>query len=859
MKTSTSSVVTLSLLAGLVAATPTVLAQTAAETKFLLPASLPDGTKVNLGGSQTLEGINKGLLEGFGKKFPTATVTPTYNSSAEGIEAVAQGKADLAGIGRPLTKAEQAKGLGIKSLGFEKIAIIVSDQNPFANGNITLKQFGQIYRGEIRDWSQVKGPKGAIRVVDRPDTSDTRQAFGRYPIFASGIKTGSNVEKLTQDTAQSMADKLGKDGIGYVPVSQLKNLKGVKALSLHNTQPDNPKYPFSQPMSYAYSKDKVSEGAKALLGFIDTPEAAAAITAAGFTPAVAAGGTAPAPSVAASTSTAPSTDSGTTTGTTAGATDSNGGLPWWLLPLGLVGAGAGAWMLLGGKKDEQEETEPRRLNPLYPDDAPGTGTTGFGAGVKRGAADSSNPLSGDLSGTVTGTVNGAVDAVRDRSGDLLKGAGALGGAALAGGAAIAGGLGLGKGNDGGDQSATLSGELSGELPKIDVGNPLEGLRDKAAGLAGNVKLPDINLDNPIEGLTDKVGEIGGKIGEVGGSLTDNLPEIGNPLSGAVDKGSDLLKGLGIAGGAALAGGVAAAGGLFGKKDETETPDAPAAKAGGLDLGNPLEALKDKASDLLEGGKDMGGAALAGGAAIVGGTAAAANQGVQSFFGGNDEDQSGELSLESPDFETPISALNNPTVDPFDDSILSEPNAAMSGEEAAKFNPLEMLGDLKDSAVDKVQDLAGNSGTALAGGLAAAAGLAAGAGAAAKSFLNAEDQTPADAEPSGLLSEGQITLVSPNPAQAYVHWDVPVKLKRQLRQQGGKKLAVRMYDVTDLDISHSLPSNFQEFECDELAWDLHLPVPRADRQYLVEIGYVSESNSWLMLARSAPIWIKSSAS
>jgi phosphate transport system substrate-binding protein len=131
---------------------------------------------------------------------------------------------------------------------------------------------------------------------------------------------------------------------------------------------------------------------------------------------------------------------------------------------------------------------------------------------------------------------------------------------------------------------------------------------------------------------------------------------------------------------------------------------------------------------------------------------------------------------------------------------------------------------------------------------------AGAGQAAKSFINND----APGESGDIYGEGQITLVSPNPAQAYVHWDIPVKLKRQLRQQGGKKLAVRMYDITSLDINQPLPTNFQEFECDELAWDLHLPVPQADRQYLVEIGYVTENSQWMMLARSTPVWIRSSA-
>jgi phosphate transport system substrate-binding protein len=867
MKTTTNSVVTLSLLAGLVASTPTVLfAQATEEATFPLPASLPAGTKVALGGSPSLTAINKGLQDGFTKKFPGSEIAaPTYTDTTKGVEAVQQGKLDIAGIGRPLTNEEKAKGLGTKSLGFKKIAIIVGEGNPFANGDITFAEFAKIYRGEITDWSQIKGSKikGKIRVVDLPNSSDTRQAFGRYPVFQSGVKTGSNAVKLTEDSAKAVSAKLGSDGIGYVPVTELKSLTGVKAISMHKTQPDNPKYPFSQPMSYVYKKDGTSEGAKAFLGYAGTPEAAAVISAAGLTPATGGASTegataSTAPNAGTGTEASPATGTGTTGAATSNPADSaSGGWPWWLIPLGLVGAGAGAWMLLGGKKDEEEETEPRRLKPLYSEE-PNTGSTGLGT---KTPGTPSVPLSGDLSGTI----NSTIDKAKDKSGDLLKGAGIVGGAALAGGTAIAGSLGLGRSSDNSDNSSTLSGDLSGELPKIDVGNPLEGLKSKAADLT-----PDLKLNNPLEGVQGKIGDmannlgnplegIQNKVGEVSG----NLPDLGNPLADAADKGGDLLKGLGIAGAGAVAGGAALAGGVFGKKgqdDSVKTPDAPVADSSNPfdSFGNPLESLKDKAADLLQGGKDAGAGAIAGGAALVGGTAAAASQGMQSFFGGNnDEDQSGELSLENAEFETPISALNNPNTDPFDDSILSEPSAA--GAEAKDgFNPLDVLGEFKDRAMDKAQDIASSGGAALAGGAAAAVGMAAGAGAAAKSFLNAEDQNKGDAGEGGAFSEGQITLVSPNPAQAYVHWDVPVKLKRQLRQQGGKKLAVRMYDVTDLDISQHLPSNFQEFECDELAWDLHLPVPKADRQYLVEIGYVSESNSWLMLARSTPVLIKSEA-
>jgi phosphate transport system substrate-binding protein len=277
MKYKTSSIVTLVLLLAAGGTSLQAMAQTATDN-FSMPSAVPAGTKIQIDGSDSMQAVNQGLKSRFQKQFPGTDITlpSKYQGSDAGIKAVETGKVDLASIGRLITTSETARGIAAKEIGRSKIAIIVKDNNPY-QGNLTLKDFAKIYRGEITNWSQLassKGAKGKIKVIDRPNSSDTRRAFANYPVFQNGkLKTGSNAEKLTEDSTPAMVAKLGQNDIGYAPADQVKNIPGVRAITLHGTQPDNPKYPFSQPLVYAYNnKDgKVTDGAKAFLGYVSDP------------------------------------------------------------------------------------------------------------------------------------------------------------------------------------------------------------------------------------------------------------------------------------------------------------------------------------------------------------------------------------------------------------------------------------------------------------------------------------------------------------------------------------------------------------------------------------------------------------
>lgn len=108
-------------------------------------------------------------------------------------------------------------------------------------------------------------------------------------------------------------------------------------------------------------------------------------------------------------------------------------------------------------------------------------------------------------------------------------------------------------------------------------------------------------------------------------------------------------------------------------------------------------------------------------------------------------------------------------------------------------------------------------------------------------------------PAG-YGDSRIVLMPRDPQWAYAYWDIPMEHKEDLRRQGGARLALRFYDVTDIDISYQAPHSLQQYECDEMARDWYLPIPVSDRDYVAEIGYLCNDGRWLALTRSLPVHI-----
>jgi ABC-type phosphate transport system substrate-binding protein len=377
------------LLARTVAVTASpVIAQT---TSFELPETVPTGTSLSVQSSPNMGISTRALKDQFEASYAGTEVNVEETSSDEAIQALLAGDVDLAAIGRPLTDEELEQGLVTVPLAREKIAIFVGADNPF-EGNLTFEQFAGMFRGEITDWSQVGGQPGPIRFVDRPDNSDIRRALSQYEVFQQApFEPGDTVDAVTQDDTAVVIQELGEDGIGYAIAPEVLEQRGVKIVAMHETLPDDPRYPYSQPRYLVY-QETPSPAVAAFLGYATSSQGATALAEARqaeATEVATALGAAPAATIATeattdgtatessgsagdagATDSASSADSATTdvpagsegvTGTateaevvgetattnTVTTDDEQGGAGWlwWLLPL--AGLGALGWWALG--------------------------------------------------------------------------------------------------------------------------------------------------------------------------------------------------------------------------------------------------------------------------------------------------------------------------------------------------------------------------------------------------------------------------------------------------------------------------------------------------------------------------------
>ncbi len=183
---------------------------------------------VSTNGSTSMEKIIGNLKEQFEKDNSEVTVSYDPTGSGSGIEAAANGTADIGLASRALKEEEEAAGLTGTTVALDGIAVIVNADSKVAD--LTVEQIAQIFTGEITNWSQVGGTDGQIACIGREANSGTRDGF-------ESITETKNACKLSQELTSTggviEAVKSNPNAIGYASLSAVEGKEGIKALTVN--------------------------------------------------------------------------------------------------------------------------------------------------------------------------------------------------------------------------------------------------------------------------------------------------------------------------------------------------------------------------------------------------------------------------------------------------------------------------------------------------------------------------------------------------------------------------------------------------------------------------------------------------
>jgi phosphate transport system substrate-binding protein len=135
-----------------------------------------------------------------------------------------------------------------------------------------------------------------------------------------------------------------------------------------------------------------------------------------------------------------------------------------------------------------------------------------------------------------------------------------------------------------------------------------------------------------------------------------------------------------------------------------------------------------------------------------------------------------------------------------------------------------------------------------GGGIGAGGIAAGLGAAAAGA------GLAGAAMAAKVWKSKLTLTPRSATEADAAWTWDAGHREALKQQGGRKSMLRLYDVTDIDPDRQSPHSVRQYDCAETATNMRVPITAGDRDYVAELGDVTDDGRWLKGMRSNKVRI-----
>lgn len=192
------------------------------------------------------------LAESYGRAGG-GRVTVQGGGSTAGVQAVLSGVAQIGALSRRVTADELRRGLRAHIIAYDVLTVVVHTANPVER--LTTDQLRRVFAGEVKNWAEVGGRPGVIRLVSREAGSGSREGFRETvgAISPAAIVLGSA-------GAIRLAVAADPQAIGYVSLEAAR-MGGVKAVALNGSPPGSAGYPLVRPLSLVTRGEPAGEAA----------------------------------------------------------------------------------------------------------------------------------------------------------------------------------------------------------------------------------------------------------------------------------------------------------------------------------------------------------------------------------------------------------------------------------------------------------------------------------------------------------------------------------------------------------------------------------------------------------------------
>ncbi|MGL6114775.1 PstS family phosphate ABC transporter substrate-binding protein [Cetobacterium sp. SF1] len=249
---------------------------------------------VQMKGSDTILNVSQVLAEEYMATNKDARIAVTGGGSGVGIASLINGTGDIGMASRNIKTSEiqqaKDKGVTIKEvvLGYDGITVIDNKNNPVKN--ISEKDLGKVYRGEITNWKDLGGEDAPIVVLSRDSSSGTHEFFKEHIVRNGNSKGteeyGEKVLYMPSNEAIKQEVENNKNAIGYIGMGYVD--KSINSMKVNDIEPsvDNvfsKKYPIAREV-YWYINENGNKTVDGLVNYALSSEGQEIVKEEGFVP-----------------------------------------------------------------------------------------------------------------------------------------------------------------------------------------------------------------------------------------------------------------------------------------------------------------------------------------------------------------------------------------------------------------------------------------------------------------------------------------------------------------------------------------------------------------------------------------------